>query len=71
MGALLHRFIINFRKKIMPLIKQIDNKTFDVFTGNGFHNWTRVKRFHWGIKPVEGKHLTRQQISELNSILVT
>lgn len=54
----------------MPLIKRLDGKTFDVFTGNGFNNWTRVKRFHWGIKPVQGKFLNRQQIHELNELLV-
>lgn len=53
-----------------PFIKKLDSKTFDVFFGNGYDGWTRVRRFHWGIKPVGGRHINRQQIHILNSLLV-
>ena len=52
-----------------PFIKQLDNRTYDVFYGNGFHNWTRFKKFHYGLKPVAGKHVDRQQINQINSLL--
>lgn len=52
-----------------PLVKQLDKRTFDVFYGNGFDNWTRFRRFHWGVKPVAGKHVSRQQINQIETIL--
>jgi len=51
-------------------IKQKEKHVFDVFVGNGWDNWTRVQRFHWGCKVVAGNHLPRNVIHELNKRLV-
>jgi hypothetical protein len=52
------------------LIRRLDRNHFDVFLGNGWDNWTRVRRHHWGVAVVGGKRLPRETIRELNERLV-
>jgi len=40
-------------------IRKLDKNTFDVFGETGFDSWTRVRRFHWGIKQIGGLFLPR------------
>lgn len=47
------------------LIRQLDPRTYDVFNGTGFEQWTRIRRFHWGFKPVQGVFLNRQVLKEV------
>jgi hypothetical protein len=52
------------------LIRRLDHNRFDVFIGNGWDNWTRVRRHHWGVTVVAGKRIPRETIRELNERLV-
>lgn len=55
----------------MPIfIKRLDKNQYDVFIGNGWDNWTRIRRQHWGVQYVAGKRLPRSIISELNERLI-
>lgn len=55
------------------IIRKAARGVYDVFMGMGWPKadavpqasdatWTRVRRFHWGIKPVAGAFLQRQQL---------
>ena len=46
-------------------IRKVDRNTFDVFGGVGFDNWTRVRKFHWGFKPIQGTFLPRDVLKEV------
>lgn len=41
------------------LIRKLDKNTFDVFGDVGFDSWTRVRRYHWGMKQIAGVFLPR------------
>lgn len=57
------------------LIRRLDRNTYDVFGGigwpspeegvGGYGLWTRVRRFHWGLKPVAGAPLSRPLVKEI------
>jgi hypothetical protein len=47
-------------------IKRLNQNHYDVFIGNGWDNWTRVRRHHWGVAVVDGKKLSREAIKHLN-----
>lgn len=49
------------------LIKQLQRNVFDVFLGNGFMNWTRVKRTHYGVSIVAGNRLPYAAIREITA----
>ena len=53
------------------IIRKLDRNTYDVFGGIGWPNadavpyasnaqWTRIRRFHWGMKQIAGTFLPRQ-----------
>jgi hypothetical protein len=53
------------------IIRKLDRNTYDVFGGIGWPKedavayasnaqWTRIRRFHWGFKPIAGTFLPRQ-----------
>ena len=53
------------------IIRKLDRNTYDVFGGTGWPNadavsyasnaaWTRIRRFHWGMKQIAGTFLQRQ-----------
>lgn len=43
-------------------IRQLNRYTFDVFLGNGFDNWSRVRKQHWGVSVVAGNRLAKPEI---------
>jgi hypothetical protein len=46
-------------------IRRVNGNTYDIFGHIGFDHWTRVRRFHWGIKPIAGKPLTRDKVRSI------
>lgn len=57
-------------KILNMFIKRLDKYRYDVFLGDRWDNWTRVHRFHWGVKVVAGNRLPRSVIHDLNERLV-
>jgi hypothetical protein len=51
-------------------IKRLNANHYDVFLDNGWDNWTRIRRHHWGVTVVAGKKLPREAIKELNARLI-
>lgn len=58
------------------IIRKLDRNTYDVFGGIGWPiedavpeasnaQWTRIRRFHWGMKPIAGAFLPRQLLQEV------
>ena len=58
------------------IIRKLDRNTYDVFGGIGWPNtdavpyasnaqWTRIRRFHWGMKPIAGTFLPRQLLHDV------
>lgn len=47
------------------LIRQLSYNTFDVFIGDGWDNWTRIRKFHWGFKPIAGQFIPRHILREV------
>lgn len=48
-------------------VKRIDKtQYYDVFTGNTWDNWTRVRRNHWGVSYVAGQRLHKSFMQQLN-----
>lgn len=56
------------------IIRKLDRNTYDVFGGIGWPRedavpyasnaqWTRIRRFHWGFKPIAGAFLPRQVLN--------
>lgn len=41
------------------LIRKLSPGIYDVFGDVGFDSWTRVRRYHWGMKQVAGVFLPR------------
>lgn len=46
-------------------VRKLDRNTFDVYGGQGFENWSRIRRFHWGVKVIDGIKLDRATLSEV------
>jgi hypothetical protein len=46
-------------------IRKLGRYTFDVFQGNGFGGWSRVRQFHWGYKVVGGDRLPRNELQDV------
>lgn len=42
---------------------------YDVFLGDGWEGWTRVRKHHWGVQPVAGDRLPKDVLNELNERL--
>lgn len=51
-------------------IKRLNRNLYDVFIGNGWNNWTRIRRNHWGVAYVDGARLSRETIHELNQRMI-
>lgn len=51
-------------------IKKLKPNIYDVFVGNGWGDWTRVRRNHWGVSVIDGKRLSRETLNKLNERLV-
>jgi len=52
-------------------IKRLAPNVYDVFVGNGWDNWTRVKRNHFGVAVIGGKKLTRTLLNQVKERLTT
>lgn len=50
-------------------VRQLDRHVFDVFLGTGFNQWSRVRRFHWGYKVVNGNFLPKEILKEVSSTI--
>ena len=46
-------------------IRRLHSNVFDVFLGNGFMNWTRVKRTHYGVTVVAGQKVPHYLLREI------
>jgi hypothetical protein len=51
-------------------VKRLDRNHYDVFTGNGWSDWTRIRRNHWGVSVVAGKRLPKEIIHKLNERMI-
>ena len=62
------------------IIRKVARGVYDVFMGTGWPQadavqyshagtWTRVRRFHWGIKPIAGAFLQRPQLQSVMSAI--
>lgn len=51
------------------LIKKLHSNVFDVFLGNGFNNWSRVKRTHYGVSVVQGNRLPHSILRNIAGVL--
>lgn len=50
-------------------VRQLDRHIFDVFLHKGFDSWVRVRRFHWGVKPIAGERIDRDALNAINETL--
>lgn len=50
-------------------IRKVDHNVFDIFQGKGFDEWSRVRRYHWGYKVVNGLRLDREQLNVVSTKL--
>jgi hypothetical protein len=51
-------------------IKRLAFNVFDVFIGNGWDNWTRVRRFKdGGVAVIDGKQVNRSTITQIRDRL--
>jgi len=46
-------------------IRKHSKFVFDVFQGNGFDCWTRIRKFHWGYKVVNGNWLPKNELQSV------
>lgn len=46
-------------------IRRVNRNQFDVFGNTGFDNWSRVQRFPWGYKVVNGNPLPKEIIRDV------
>ena len=51
-------------------VKRLNKNHYDVFIGNGWNNWTRIRRNHWGVSVVAGSRLNRDVIHKLNERII-
>jgi hypothetical protein len=58
------------------IVRKLDRNTYDVFGGIGWPNadavphasnaqWTRLRRFHWGMKQIGGTFLPRGLLQQV------
>lgn len=58
------------------IIRKLNRNTYDVFGGTGWPNadavphasnaqWTRIRRFHWGMKQIAGTFLPRALLQDV------
>ncbi len=50
-------------------IRRIDNNTYDVFQGNGWDNWTRVRKGRSSTYGVAGQRVNHALLKDLHSVL--
>ena len=58
------------------LIRKVEHNIYDIFMGTGWPRedavpyasdatWTRVRRYHWGLKQIAGTYLPRKVLREV------
>jgi hypothetical protein len=50
-------------------VRQVNRNMYDVFLGNGWDNWTRVVRQHWGLQVVNGNRLSANHKNVVGQII--
>ena len=50
-------------------VKKLHRNVFDVFMGNGYENWTRVKRTHYGVSVVAGQRLPHSLLRNVANVI--
>lgn len=53
----------------MTTVRRVDNNTFDVFTGNQWDDWTRIRVGRSSTYRVAGHALPREIFNELKALL--
>ncbi len=51
------------------LIRKLHQNVFDVFLGNGFNNWSRIRRGHWGVSVVAGNRLPKHLLRDVEAVV--
>lgn len=46
-------------------VKKLHPNVYDVFLGNGYDNWTRVRRNHYGLNVIAGNRLPHGILREV------
>lgn len=55
----------------MILLRQVSKYVYDVFSGNGYDNWTRVRKNTWGVNVVGGTtFLNRNECKRLDKVIL-
>jgi hypothetical protein len=52
------------------IIKRLKAGVFDVFTENGWNNWTRVRRIGDSLRYVDGAYLNRATLNKVKERLI-
>jgi hypothetical protein len=52
--------------KMNVQIRQAGRYVYDVFFGNGYDNWSRVRRNTWGVSVLAGGRLSPKVCKQLN-----
>ena len=50
-------------------IRQVGRYVYDVFLGNGYDNWSRVRRNTWGVSVLAGARLTPKVCKSLETVI--
>ena len=53
----------------MTTVRRLDHNTFDVFTGTGWDNHTRIRVGRSSTYRIGGQHLPRQEFHEITPLL--
>lgn len=50
-------------------IKRLEQNVYDVFVGTQWDEWTRVRRYPWGVRILAGLKLSQDSMKELRKKL--
>jgi len=53
----------------MIQLRKVSPYVYDVFNGNGFDDWTRVRKYHWGLSCIGGIRLERRALRALQAVI--
>jgi hypothetical protein len=53
----------------MIVVKQLTKTTVDVFTGNGWENWSRFERTNKGPMLIAGQSVSPEEYQEVKNVL--
>lgn len=54
----------------MILLRQASRYTYDVFVGQGWDNWSRVRKNHWGLTNLSGRTLAPHHLKSLSKVIM-